>query len=375
MLHCAAAAGKLPLLQLLLGRHVGFLDAPPDPSPGAHAADDDGAAAPPRSLLLTEMGADRNDVYMQQPPLTYNARPVYIGLSHGLYVYWYEPRASVKKALAPGWCLSHYLGAGDPDFRLLLDEAARGYGFVLPLPSLEALHTEVAPSLLRRLSRKIGIGEHHTFSSVRRSVSRGTKRKVFGEAIRDLMAPEDGVRNPLDWAARQSADPDVADVDVLFPLDMGQGWLPQQQSLLEAAAASGDRATIRHVAGVYRARHPECLRWHYSLGHGLWNSYSNNLQGKICKALARGHKDLSVTPLSDLCTCARNTVASGTAWLWSVVCTWSGLVGLLKGESYGRGCREVVCNGQRCRLGTRYSFFLLFSPTKDGGRSLVAGFV
>ena len=124
--HCAAEAAQLEALRALMARHTDELDVPP----GA------GAPADTHCLLITGMGPDKNDLYLPQPPLRYNDQPVYVGHSHGLYVYYYRPEAAAKPpGRAAGWCLSNFLGSGEPDFRLdLAFGAGAALGFEIPGP-------------------------------------------------------------------------------------------------------------------------------------------------------------------------------------------------------------------------------------------------
>ena len=112
--HCAAATGVLGPLQLLLRNlpHDRCLDASPE-SNGAHHPRD--------CLLITGLGQDRNDLYVPQPVLQYNDRPVYVGHGAGKYVYLYNAPEGEKSQHRPGYCLSGYLGDGAPEQRLALE--------------------------------------------------------------------------------------------------------------------------------------------------------------------------------------------------------------------------------------------------------------
>ena len=121
-LHTAAAAGELALLTTLAERRPGCLDVLPPSGARAH------------SLRITALdpGRGRNDLYVPQPPLTYNDRPVYVGHAYGHYLYYYEhqqgtapeldDKGAPKAAPAPGWCITDYLGSGAPEYRLSIDD-------------------------------------------------------------------------------------------------------------------------------------------------------------------------------------------------------------------------------------------------------------
>ena len=84
-----------------------------------------------------------------QDPLTYNGDPVYVGHTHGLYLYHYKRQHLGPGEHESGWCLSDYLGSGAPKSR-----------FNLTLPSGEretdpdaATKVRRPPNLLERLYR------------------------------------------------------------------------------------------------------------------------------------------------------------------------------------------------------------------------------
>ena len=89
---------------------------PPPPPPKPPQADTEVC-----SLLLTGLDDGKDDVYVHQPPLEYNGRPVYVGHKSGAYLYYYEPTPYTKGQYSPGWCVSDYLGCGAHDLRLPLD--------------------------------------------------------------------------------------------------------------------------------------------------------------------------------------------------------------------------------------------------------------
>ena len=56
----------------------------------------------------------------------------------------------------------------------------------------------------------------------------------------------------------------------------------------------GDIPTIHYVIQAYRARAPQCLRWQYHVGDGLWCTYPNHIQRQIAAALAHGESRVFV---------------------------------------------------------------------------------
>ena len=72
------------------------------------------------SLAITGLDPALDDVYISEPFLSYNLYSVYIGLVHGLYLYYFVP--SDEQQYPSGWCISAHLGDGRPAFRLELDE-------------------------------------------------------------------------------------------------------------------------------------------------------------------------------------------------------------------------------------------------------------
>ena len=65
-------------------------------------------------------GKENNDVYILQPFLIYNDRPIYVGYSLGKYVYYYVPSPTNADDMhVAGWCVSPHLGSGAPKFRAL----------------------------------------------------------------------------------------------------------------------------------------------------------------------------------------------------------------------------------------------------------------
>ena len=83
--HCAAAAGNLPQLRALLQRRGTHLDVWPE-----YEEEHD-------CFLVQGLG-HQDDLYVRQPPLSYNCRPVYVGMS---FVMASPPPTPAPKASAP----------------------------------------------------------------------------------------------------------------------------------------------------------------------------------------------------------------------------------------------------------------------------------
>ena len=78
-----------------------------------------------------------------------------------------------------------------------------------------------------------------------------------------------------------AAEPGALVVRQIPEESLGLRRVPHTTSLLECAARSGHEAVIAHVVAAYKARQPQCLRWQYSIGHGLWNTYPLAVQVQI----------------------------------------------------------------------------------------------
>ena len=134
--HFAAAAGRAETLRTLLDGMEGCLE---EYSP---------AGGDRYSLHISRLRPAQNDTYVRQDPLQYNGRAVYVGHTHGLYLYYYEPspgRGQPKHE--EGWCLSGHLGSGAPTFRLCLDTP--------PAPPLSD-DDEPPPTLKKGMSKMWG---------------------------------------------------------------------------------------------------------------------------------------------------------------------------------------------------------------------------
>ena len=297
--HTAAAAGQLPLLVLLLDRHRGCFDVCPD------------AEATPKSIRISNLGSARgwNDLYIPQPPLTYNAKPVFVGHAHGQYMYYYRPPRG-ERSLKEGWCLSDYLGYGAPSFRLLLESLAEaeappsedGAGEGAERGT-DAQERDRRP-WWRLLKRKhLHIADLSKMCSKKTGATTGTAENVQYDTAshgtgNGPSAPEPVPDDPPTAAPSGDAEPSdeskAEEATVLSEEDVGLEWVPQTVSLLESAARSGHEATIRHVYHLYKDRYPLCLRWQHDIGYGLWDTYPNSVQLQVTVALAQGQRRLAV---------------------------------------------------------------------------------
>ena len=84
--HCAAACGNLPVLRRLMEDSGDGADVPP---PAKDAPESEGGF----SLLITGGNEDVReyaDLYVWEPVVTCNGRPVWLGLERGKYLYYYR---------------------------------------------------------------------------------------------------------------------------------------------------------------------------------------------------------------------------------------------------------------------------------------------
>ena len=299
--HFAAAAGAVEQLDALLALRDGPLDAPP----AAPAAEGD-------CLLVAGLGPQENDLFVPQPLLQYNARPVYVGHAAGRYLYYYEPPADGKTYHPPGWCLGPYLGDGAPPLRLALDRtfggAAADDADGPPGPRGRRRHT------ISRALKKYVKGSHKTL----KGASKGAKEAAEAPDLHSLSdvtldsAPSETTITPNSPTSPPSCSAPTApsafsDSDTVVSADgpgaacaplsaeaTGLRRVPQALSLLQAAAASGDAATVQCAVAAYRRRFPECTRWQYEVPPGLWDTFPGHVQQKIAQAVVRGLPGLSV---------------------------------------------------------------------------------
>eukprot|EP00667_Euglena_gracilis_P000079 EG_transcript_79 len=239
----AARCGNLPILCQLLQSEPYCLDPACTPERGA-------------ALSIAIKGLqDANDIYIFQPFVTYNDRPIYVGTDHGRYIFYYDPAEDTGKNIyAPGWCLSSHLGSGSNSLRL-------------PLP--DPLRNQDRTSLKTLEQGRGGRRKWH-----QRLYTRGRGRFPFSGTER---SGEDIVNNSF-----------AGHLGTITAEDLHLEWISHATSLLEEAITSGDRATIEHVKLLYQLQDPGCLTWKWHTGHGLWHTFSPAAQGAIRKALAEG---------------------------------------------------------------------------------------
>ena len=134
--HFAAAAGRAATLRALLDGTEGCLEEYSPAEGGRY------------SLHIGRLRPAQNDTYVRQDPLRYNGRAVYVGHTHGLYLYYYEASPGRGRAEhEEGWCLSGHLGSGAPTFRICLDAP--------PVPPLSD-EDEPPPTLKKAMSAMWG---------------------------------------------------------------------------------------------------------------------------------------------------------------------------------------------------------------------------
>ena len=280
--HCAAQAGNLTALRLLLEDHPSpTIDLP---LPEAEVSD--------WSYQFTALGGADNDVYVRQPPLTYNSASVYVGHATGRYLYYYEPHQKDDPPVS-GWCLSAHLGSGAGEFRVSLGDETNGWSSSDDDDD-GAHHSKTLHKVLtifRKASDKAKA--HHTRKrSDLPDVAAGAAFAAGAapHRAREPNTPRTSAQLPLDPVATGAA-PAVA---TLGPEDAGVIRIPHTRSVLEEAVASGDEATIRYALTAYRGRHPQALLWEHSVGDGLWVAYPGAVQRQISEALAAARATVSV---------------------------------------------------------------------------------
>eukprot|EP00668_Euglena_longa_P036862 GGOE01047417.1.p1 GENE.GGOE01047417.1~~GGOE01047417.1.p1 ORF type:complete len:2570 (-),score=549.43 GGOE01047417.1:1047-8666(-) len=252
-LRLAARTGNLPVLLLLLQTAPCCLDPNCQVDPNG-----------PQSLVIRGL-PEANDVYILQPFLTYNDRPIYVGNDHGRYIYFYDPAEDSGKELHdPGWCLSCHLGSGSAPLRLPLPDPMRGEGKA----TMKAQAKEAAQKTHHKWQKMLAL---RPFTKWEHTTS--TRAQEVGDA------PSSPLNNSL---AFQETRPSVT------VQDLHMEWIPHTVSLMEESIASGNHTTIQHVKRLYQTQDPSCLIWKWHTGHGLWHTFSPATQGAIRAAMAEG---------------------------------------------------------------------------------------
>ena len=76
------------------------------------------AAGERHALRSAGLEARESDAYVLRPAVTYNGRPVQVGHSNGLYLYYDHPDSAKEEGPAEGRCVSPPLGSRAPACRL-----------------------------------------------------------------------------------------------------------------------------------------------------------------------------------------------------------------------------------------------------------------
>ena len=286
--HTAAAAGNREVLQQLLER-----EGPLDPFW------DVGKAV--YSLCVTGLDDEHNDVYVCQPPLTYNRKPVYVGHTCGKYLYYYhptsqglgdegeddflEPLPDMDVNLCSGWCISRHLGSGLPAFRFdtqLLDDDD-------PAATGETAQPRQSVGQRMRRARTRASGAVQVMKSSWQQRARPTTGAATayatarGPATVHGTARHDAPRRKKASAKRpRGAEQEVQTEEsclddhgririYVCAEDVGLSRVPHALSLLEAAVSSGARDTIELMIQAYKARVPQCLAWERRVGPRMWD--------------------------------------------------------------------------------------------------------
>ena len=211
---------------------------------------------------------------------------------YGKYLYYYAPSSALREVkYSPGWCLSDFLGDGHTAFRLPLGPLDGG-------PGLEGSDgSEAERSWKAYVKYKLHAAKYKLHAH-RRQKQDTWSLDVEGlpNPLQALAGDAVGATTPVQGcsfisvastASHATTAAEVVEVPVLSGDDVGLRTVPQVASLLHFAVASGDEPTIRAVLQAYKDRHPQCLRWQYHVGHGLWHTYAPSVQRQIAHALAR----------------------------------------------------------------------------------------
>eukprot|EP00667_Euglena_gracilis_P000218 EG_transcript_218 len=272
----AALHGHRPIVELLLRhRQQRTLDAS---SPVDRAA--------PKSMRLSGLDRDDNDLYLHQPQVLYNGQPVFVGHTNGKYVYYYEPASEPRgRQYRAGWCLSPHLGSGRSQTRLNLDKAI-SVEVAARSEKDKGLEQEdeAQPSMLQHLKTWVNTKASKTMAHKKSGML------VLGDEMALTMTAA-GLTMTMATVVPMEK---VTDVQV--------DWVPHATSLCMDAIASGNLATIDFVLQLYREQDPACLRWHYRTQEGLWEAYSPAEQREIHAAVAYGLPEVDLGSAEDIRT-------------------------------------------------------------------------
>ena len=273
--HCAARAGNVRALAAMLENAGGCLDATFQAEAAGH------------SVRITGLAAEQNDLYVHQPPLLFNGRPVYVGHATGQYLYYYEPQPDDPGTRRdPGWCLSGCLGNGDTDVRLVLPTHA----------SEEQVRLRPETGLRTGCRRKGSFWGRLRSCIPKKKTKSGRQSEASDEAA--FASSGSGVAMPP--ASPGPAEPGGPlappgpDPQRLRPDAAGLSLVPRAVSLLEAAVASGESAMVGCALEAYLTRYPQCLLRQRHVGHGLWWAYPPHVQTQIARALAQGQRSVTI---------------------------------------------------------------------------------
>ena len=288
-IHYAARTGNCAILRALIARQPTFLD------PLCQAD-----ARAEHSLVIEGLREEdsENDLYVHQPLLAYNGRPVFVGHLHGKYIYYYVSDAADKQPLREGWCLSTHLGSGAPAFRLLLPKSG------LRRES-SSLHLALdAGDAGGRGPGRDGVGARDGAGARdgprARAGSQGMLKKIgsfqfkFGKKTGDSLRGDSDDETDSDdselldeeWGGDEgAADPKAVKVEYIDADALRVSWVPHVTSLLQEAVVSGDAETVQYLVDLYKGRYPQCLYWKYSIGHGLWQDFPQEAQCDLRRAL------------------------------------------------------------------------------------------
>eukprot|EP00667_Euglena_gracilis_P000024 EG_transcript_24 len=279
----AARCGNLRALQALLARPEVPLEPQPQPHP-------DGAY----SLYLPAPG----DVFVHQPLLRYNDRPVYVGHTTGQYVYYHLPAPGGDR-LPEGWWRAEFLGSVFPLQQLHLP----------PLPTSAGPGQRSGDSDDGDPESPV-TGEADAALAGSGSFAPGWLQA--SQAMRWLRPPANGLLpstpnsnvpfdsplNPLQPTAAGGAN----HVDREQPLSgyvpaaapNAVAYIPHGLSVLEEAAASGSEEVLRFVMATFRLHHPRCFLWQYRDTSGLWADLPAGLQDQIAAATEQRRERVEV---------------------------------------------------------------------------------